>query len=194
MKYSGVYFDTSLNKVDVTYAADAGKKYAGNHIEFRLDQPTGPIIGYVVTQSTGGWNKFVTGSGTVGGVASGVHDLYITCSPLNAPWPAVAIHAFKFLDTAGLAAPTGLAATGTPNGGVNLSWTTQAHNQAGFKIERSNDAQTFVEIGTVAPTAGATRTPRRRRIQATIIACGHTTTAPAIRPTPRSQHACLQVA
>ena len=89
MKYSNVYFDSSLNKVNVTYATSAGNKYAGNHIEFRLDKPTGPIIGYVVTQSTGGWNKFVTGSGTVGGVTSGVHDLYVTCSPLNAPWPAM---------------------------------------------------------------------------------------------------------
>jgi len=149
VKYSNVYFDSSLNKVSVTYSTNAGGKYAGNHVEFRLDKPSGPIIGYIVTQSTGGWNKFVTGSGTVSGVTSGVHDLYVTCSPLNAPWPAVAIRSFTFSDTAGLAAPTGLLATGAPGGVVNLSWSYNSSNQAGFKIERSTDAQTFVEIGTV---------------------------------------------
>jgi hypothetical protein len=149
VKYSDVYFDASLDKVDVAYSTNAGSKYAGNHVEFRLDKPTGPIIGCVVTQDTGGSNKFVTGSGTVSGITSGVHDLYITCSPLNAPWPAVAIHWFKFSDTAGLAAPTGLVATGVSSSVVNLSWTAHSNNQAGFKIERSTDAQTFLEIGTV---------------------------------------------
>jgi hypothetical protein len=32
---------------------------------------------------------------------------------------------------------------------VNLSWTAHSNNQAGFKIERSIDAQTFMEIGMV---------------------------------------------
>jgi hypothetical protein len=148
VKYANVCFDSSLNKVNVTYSTDAGNKYAGNHIEFRLDKPTGPIIGYVVAQSTGGWNNFVTGSGTVSGVTSGVHDLYITCSPLDAPWPAVAIRSFKFSDAAGLAAPSGLVATGASSSAINLSWTAHSNNQAGFKIERSTDAQTFMEIGT----------------------------------------------
>ena len=148
VKYSNVYFDSSLNKVDVVYSTNAGENYAGIHIEFRLDNPKGPIIGCVVTRNSGGWNNFVAGSGTVGGVASGVHDLYITCSPLNAPWPALAIRSFKFSDTAGLAAPTGLVATRASRGAVNLRWTAHSNNQAGFKIERSTDAQTFVEIGT----------------------------------------------
>jgi len=85
VKYPNVYFDSSLNRVSVNYSTDAGNKYAGIHVEFRLDKPTAPIIGCVVTQSSGGWNNFVTGSGTVSGVINGVHDLYITCSPLNAP-------------------------------------------------------------------------------------------------------------
>jgi len=32
---------------------------------------------------------------------------------------------------------------------VNLSWTAHSNNHSGFKIERSTDAQTFMEIGTV---------------------------------------------
>ena len=194
VKYSNVYFDSSLNKVNVTYSTDAGNKYAGIHVEFRLDKPTGPIIGCVVTQSTGGWNKFVTGSGTVSGVTSGVHDLYITCSPLNAPWPAVAIHSFKFSDTAGLAAPTGLVAAGASGGVVNLSWTAHSNNQAGFKIERSTDAQTFMEIGAAGANGRNYRTPRGRRMRTTTIACGRTTKAPAIRPTPTSLSSCASLA
>lgn len=149
VKYSDVYFDASVNKVEVTYGTDAGNRYAGNHIEFRLDMPRGPIIGYVVAQSTGGWNKFVTDSGVVRGVTSGLHDLYITCGPLSAPWPAVAIHSLKFSYAAGLAAPTGLVAAGVSSSVVKLSWTTHSNHQAGFKIERSADAQSFMEIGTV---------------------------------------------
>lgn len=149
VKYSSVYFDASLDKLHVTYATDAGGKYGGLHIEFRLDQPQGPIVGEVVTQSTGGWNKFVTASGIVRGVSSGVHDLYVTCSPQEAPWPAAAIHSFEFSDTAGLAAPTELVATRVSTNAVKLGWIAPSNKQAGFKIERSTDAQTFVQIGTV---------------------------------------------
>jgi hypothetical protein len=148
VKYSSVYFDASLDKVHVTYATDAGGKYAEIHIEFRLDEPKGPIIGEVVTQSTGGWNKFVTASGSVRGVTSGVHDVYVTCSPKEAPWPAAAIHSFEFSDTVGLAAPTELVATRVSSNAVSLSWTAHSNRQAGFKIERSADALMFVEIGT----------------------------------------------
>ncbi|MGD0094848.1 MAG: carbohydrate-binding protein, partial [Planctomycetota bacterium] len=153
VKYSNLCFARSLDKVSVTYSTEAGAKYAGNRIEFRLDSPTGPVIGHVVTRSSGGWGNFITDSGAVSGVNSGAHDLYITFSPIDAPWPVVLLHTFEFSDTKGLAAPTGLAAAAVPDGSVDLSWTAATDNHAGFKIERATDALTFVEIA--ALEAGA---------------------------------------
>ncbi|HZO90804.1 MAG TPA: fibronectin type III domain-containing protein [Chthonomonadaceae bacterium] len=49
------------------------------------------------------------------------------------------------------AAPTGLSATPTSKTTINLSWTDQAGNEDGFKIERSSDGVHFTQIGTVGP-------------------------------------------
>jgi hypothetical protein len=147
LKYGNLYFDASTDAIEVNYSTDAGDKFTGIRVEFRLDKPDGPIVGTIVTRSTGGWNKFTTATGPVRGVATGIHDLYITCSPLDAPWPAVKIHTFRFVDTKGLAAPAGLLAARRSPGAIDLTWTTPSNKQAGFKIERATDAQSFMEIG-----------------------------------------------
>jgi subtilisin family serine protease len=51
------------------------------------------------------------------------------------------------------AAPTNLAATATSSSRVTLSWTDNATNEAGFKIERSTDGVTFTQVATAAPNA-----------------------------------------
>jgi titin len=53
------------------------------------------------------------------------------------------------------AAPSGLAATAASATQINLSWTNNATNQTGFKVERSPDGVTFTQIGTT-PGAAAT--------------------------------------
>jgi fibronectin type 3 domain-containing protein len=50
------------------------------------------------------------------------------------------------------AAPSGLAATAASATQINLSWTNNATNQSGFKVERSPDNVTFTQIGTTAAT------------------------------------------
>ena len=175
VKYSNVYFDAALNKITVTYSS---AESAGNHIEFRLDSPTGPIIGYITTQRSrkaNDWNEVFTDSATVRGVTSGVHDLYITFGNQSGGggWGICGLYWFQFSDTAGLRAPTGLVATRASDRVVNLRWTDNSKNTAGFKIERSTDNQTFVQIGTVGAnvttcqdTSGSSNTRHYYRVRA----------------------------
>ena len=46
-------------------------------MRFRVDSPTGPIVGDLSLASTGGWNNYVTIPANAGGV-TGVHTLYVT--------------------------------------------------------------------------------------------------------------------
>jgi len=51
------------------------------------------------------------------------------------------------------AAPSGLIATSTGATQITLSWSNNATNQTGFKVERSPDAVTFTQIGTAGASA-----------------------------------------
>jgi hypothetical protein len=48
------------------------------------------------------------------------------------------------------AAPSGLAATAISSGQINLSWTDQANNEDGFKIERKTGSGAYTQIGTAS--------------------------------------------
>jgi predicted phage tail protein len=49
------------------------------------------------------------------------------------------------------AAPTGLTATAVSTSQINLAWTDNASNEDGFKIERSNNGVSFIQIAVVGP-------------------------------------------
>lgn len=51
------------------------------------------------------------------------------------------------------AAPSNLLATAASASQINLSWTNNAINQTGFKVERSPDSVTFTQIGTAGASA-----------------------------------------
>jgi len=70
--YKRVNFPANITTANVRVAS-AG---SGGALEFRLDGPTGQMIGSVSIPVTGGWQKWTTVSGAVSG-ASGLHDLYI---------------------------------------------------------------------------------------------------------------------
>lgn len=53
------------------------------------------------------------------------------------------------------AAPTNLLATAGSPGAIDLSWTDNADNESGFKIERSTDGLTFTQIATIGPNLTA---------------------------------------
>jgi glucosylceramidase len=70
--YKHVNFPANITTANVRVAS-AG---SGGALEFRLDGPTGQMIGSVSIPVTGGWQKWTTVSGAVSG-ASGLHDLYV---------------------------------------------------------------------------------------------------------------------
>lgn len=50
-------------------------------------------------------------------------------------------------------APSGLSATATSPGSINLAWTDNANNEQGFRVERATDSASFAEIATLGADA-----------------------------------------
>jgi glucosylceramidase len=116
--YQNVNFAAGFTNVNARIAS-AG---SGGTLEFRLDSPTGTLIGVATLPVTGGWQTWQTVSGSVSNV-SGLHNLYIVFKGGsgigNLNW-------FQFGGALAPAAPTGMTATviggglqvqfiGTPN-------------------------------------------------------------------------------
>jgi glucosylceramidase len=116
--YRNVNFAAGFTNVNARIAS-AG---SGGTLEFRLDSPTGTLIGVATLPVTGGWQTWQTVSGSVSNV-SGLHNLYIVfkggSGVGNLNW-------FQFSGALAPAAPTGMTATviggglqvqfiGTPN-------------------------------------------------------------------------------
>ena len=66
-------------------------------------------------------------------------------SPFNSPFSNVATATTQPAP----AAPSGLVATAISSSRIDLAWTDNATNEAGFKIERSTDGATFSQVGVV---------------------------------------------
>lgn len=72
IKVEGVQFGTGA----ASFEASVSSASNGGRIELRLDSRTGPLIGTLQVQGTGGWQSWQTQSTTVSG-AAGIHDLYL---------------------------------------------------------------------------------------------------------------------
>ncbi|HXJ06002.1 MAG TPA: fibronectin type III domain-containing protein [Candidatus Acidoferrum sp.] len=59
------------------------------------------------------------------------------------------------------AAPSGLTATASSPSQIDMSWTNNAINQTGFKVERSPDGSTFTQIGTSSASSTTYSDPNR---------------------------------
>jgi hypothetical protein len=75
VEYSSIDFGKGVGHV--TFKLALPKTYAGQKIALRLDSPTGPTIGVLITAGTGGWTTYTSQSTTIAG-ATGVHNLYLT--------------------------------------------------------------------------------------------------------------------
>jgi len=71
VRFENVNFGSGASAVNVRVASDT----AGGTIEFRLDSTSGPLIGALTVNNTGGWQNWVTAS--TGVSVDGVHDLYL---------------------------------------------------------------------------------------------------------------------
>jgi O-glycosyl hydrolase len=94
---------------------------SGGSLEFRLDSPTGYLVGSTTIPVTGGWQTWQTVSGS-GAAAGGVHDLYVVFKggssignlnwfqfsgsrqPLPAPWTTADVGAVGLAGAAGYSA------------------------------------------------------------------------------------------
>jgi lysophospholipase L1-like esterase len=74
IKFSNVNFGGGANSVRINIALPTSN--LGGKLEFRLDSPSGPLIGSLATQTTGSFNTYSTKQARISG-ASGVHNLYV---------------------------------------------------------------------------------------------------------------------
>lgn len=83
--YQNVNFPSGITSVRARVASAS----SGGTLEFRLDGPTGALIGSVAIPNTGGWQRWKTVSGSVSG-ATGLHTLHLvfrgTTSIGNVNW------------------------------------------------------------------------------------------------------------
>lgn len=59
------------------YLRAAGGSGGSGLVRFRVDSPTGPVLGDLAIGNTGGWNNYVTLPTNAGGT-TGVHNLFVT--------------------------------------------------------------------------------------------------------------------
>jgi hypothetical protein len=75
--YRNVDFGSGVASVNARLACNQnGGGNCGGALEFRIDSPTGTLVGSVVIPATSGWQTWSTVNSTVSG-ASGLHDLYV---------------------------------------------------------------------------------------------------------------------
>ena len=153
VQYANMYIPAGLNQVTLQYWAPYG---GDDYIQVRLDSLTNPVIAQDTTQqytTAAGPGEVFTDTVSVSGVTAGVHDVYIDFVQ-NGTGPGVicGLDWFQFGGSSTAAAPSGATATPAPGLAMNVSWTNNS-SETGFKIERSTDDQTFIQVGTVGPNA-----------------------------------------
>src|SRR5205085_3697639 len=124
---------------------------AGQRIEIRLDTPTGPLIGTLTIQSTGGYGNFVRQTAPITPTTD-AHDVYLVLrgrADGSVNYGAGSLDWFSFARDAAPAAPTNLIAN-SAGAHIDLTWTSNSSDQSGFVIERSADGgTTFNPVATV---------------------------------------------
>ncbi|HZL35973.1 MAG TPA: carbohydrate-binding protein [Tepidisphaeraceae bacterium] len=74
IKYASVDFGVGVTQAQIMLAVS--NSYANQKIVLRIDSPTGPTIGTIVTHGTGGWATYAAQSAAIVRTA-GIHDLYV---------------------------------------------------------------------------------------------------------------------
>ncbi len=121
---------------------DVGMSYDGTTLTV--------VITDTVTGSSAGQSYVVDIPGTVGGDTA-----YVGFTAGTGGLTAVQdVLTWNYTPTpAPPAAPSALSATPTSGTQINLTWTNNATNQTGFKIERSIDGTNFTQVGTAGSAA-----------------------------------------
>jgi beta-glucanase (GH16 family) len=157
LRYNKVGFGSSSNRM--LFRVSAPFESAGMAIEIRIDGLTGPIIGKLIVQSTGGYGTYQNQIATIS-PTSGKHNVFLiarggygvanldyfqvykdTGSPAPAPSPTPTV----------TQAPSYLVKVNIPSSGAIVSGTTPVKGTApGMKnVEVFNDAGTFLSRATI---------------------------------------------
>lgn len=91
MKYTATNFGSGANKFNAWVGVDP--QYAGQTLEVRLDSPTGPLVGSLVMQSTGGFGTIAKQSVQLNQTVTGVRDLYLVA---KGTWGVCNLDKFQF--------------------------------------------------------------------------------------------------
>jgi chitinase len=78
LAYNGVTFGSAATGVTVRVASGAASTATGT-IQVRLDSTTGAVVGSIAMTPTGGWQTWVSKSGTTSSI-TGTHTVYLTFS------------------------------------------------------------------------------------------------------------------
>ncbi len=138
-----------------------------NNLDLRVTSPGGTIYHGNVGLSAGNWSTAGGSSNNVDTVenvfvqnpAAGTWQVTVTAADLNQDTHVEtgAVDADYALVVSGVstapipppAAPTALSATAVSSSQIDLSWTDNANNETGFKVERSPDGAAWAEIAQV---------------------------------------------
>lgn len=110
-------------------------------INVRLDSRTGPSIGSVTVNNTGGWQTWLTSTATITGT-TGVHTVFLTFdSPAAGDWANINWFTFggPTPDTTAPSVPGALAASGTTSTATTLAWNISTDNVGvtGYEVLRN---------------------------------------------------------
>jgi fibronectin type 3 domain-containing protein len=122
------------------------------HVESDGTNITGPIT-LPYTGGSQGWQT-ISKSGV--SLAAGQHVLRLVFDANGSSGTIGNFNWYQFVNTASAAvpaAPGNLAVTAASTSQINLTWTNNATNQTGFKIDRSTDGVNFTTIATVTATS-----------------------------------------
>ncbi len=137
----------------------AGGSSGSGLVRFRLDSPTGPLLGDFAIADTGGWNSYRSIPATTPGTATGVHTLYITFES-GYPGDYVNIDRFAFqkqgtpipdLSNSAAAVQQSVVASG----GANSSTETRGTNCRTFavKVHKKTHTSTQCTVGSWTKSA-----------------------------------------
>ncbi len=120
------------------------------------------VTNYLIQRCAGPACSSFAQVGSTGSVATTYNDTTVSASTSYtyqviatdaANNPSLPSNTATAITTGPPAAPSGLLATAAGATQINLSWTNNAINQTGFKVERSPDNVTFTQIGTSGASA-----------------------------------------
>ena len=154
-----VYRDVDFGSTSpLIFAASVAATDNGKHLEVHLDDRLGPLVADLAVTTTGSLSTYSLESANLANV-TGIHDLYLVS--VNAG--SINLASFIFTDSLNSIPPSApsnvvAAAVAGSTSQILVTWTNNATNQTGFRIERNSDPGEASSAWVVDGTAPANAT------------------------------------